>query len=214
MKAFDHTCEFCNEQLNFAESRIGKIYTNYFPNRVIKQTKHFFVVPTIGQIVPGSLLILPIWHYETFAQVPKQWLLELSTLISEIENTYFKDSTLLFEHGAKKSSNNSCGVYHAHIHLIPVKESIIVEDLLGTNISHSVTLQEAFKELESKSNYILSRDKNGDFYYSIGGDPNKEEFKSQYFRKWLVSRFASDRNWDWKRYDFIEKDILTILSPS
>ena len=80
------SCEFCSELKSFKESRVGKIYNNHVNNRIIKESENFFVIPTIGQIIPGSLLILPKEHFETFSQIPMNLITESFSLINFLTN--------------------------------------------------------------------------------------------------------------------------------
>jgi len=205
------SCEFCNELKSFEESRVGKIYKKYIDNRIIKQSDNFFVVPTIGQIIPGSLLILPKKHFETFAQIPINLIQESLSLINFFANDSVGKDFILWEHGATECTGSSCGVYHAHIHMIPVQKKIDPENLVGENAFEDASLERILLRLKNESNYILFKNIDNRFYYNLKENCNAERFQSQYFRKWLVSNFDLTREWDWKKYDYVESDLLTSL---
>lgn len=211
MNYYEETCEFCKEIKDFNSSRVGSIYERSISSRIIRQNEHFIVLPTIGQIVPKSLLLLPKKHYETFAQIETDILREGIAMLDEIENKLFTGGNILFEHGAKKCTSASCGVYHAHIHIVPIEGEINFEDLVGTNAILSPSIEHAFNDLKKEDNYIFFKNTNNRVYYNTIKQGNPDLFKSQYFRRWLSANFFPEKEWDWKKYNVIENDLLESL---
>ena len=66
-KNIDVTCDFCIEFHDFKKSKFAQIYGD--KRRIISSDKFFCVIPTIGQLFQGSLLILPKKHYCSFSEI-------------------------------------------------------------------------------------------------------------------------------------------------
>jgi len=207
----DKTCEFCTELIDFKTSRLGKIYLEKISSRIIKESEHFFVIPTIGQLLPGSLLILPKAHIETFAEIKTTLLPEALDIINELTISKNLSNYILWEHGAKKCSHASCGVFHAHIHLIPLPKKIIPSELLGKNAFVGKDLIDTLKKVAGQTNYIFFRNTDGKYYFNTEKNGEAILFQSQYFRKWLVHNFSIQREWDWKKYNHSEVDLLNAI---
>src|SRR5687767_8976601 len=60
-------CEFCAELRNPQASRFGVMYASLLTTRVVRETPSFVVLPTVGQMFAGSMLIIPREHVETLA---------------------------------------------------------------------------------------------------------------------------------------------------
>src|SRR5438094_806896 len=110
-------CEFCDELADPRSSRFGWIYAGKVHSRIIFNQDGFVVMPTLGQLFMGSLLILPSEHFETMAQLPASRVKSLVALLTQIERRMQPlGRPVLFEHGAKCSTGSGCGIYHAHMH--------------------------------------------------------------------------------------------------
>jgi diadenosine tetraphosphate (Ap4A) HIT family hydrolase len=202
-------CEFCLEFTNFPYSRIGKIYYSKIESRIIGSSENFVLLPTIGQIVPNSLLVIPKKHFETFSEIPYDQLEELQSFLAE--SVGLKEC-IFFEHGAKKISQSSCGVFHAHIHIIPLKHIRNIKSLVGNNALPAFNIEECFLNLREKNNYIIFKNIDGKYFYNFKENDSSELFTSQFFRKWLVQNYNKNIEWDWKKYNFVEEEVLNVVS--
>src|SRR5688572_7165034 len=112
------SCEFCTELTQDPNSRFKRLYSTQLPSRIIKRSDGFVVLPTLGQLFKGSLLVLPEEHVETFSSLSTEMLARLPDLLSELEvSTTRLGMPLIFEHGAKCFTGSGCGIYHAHMHI-------------------------------------------------------------------------------------------------
>ncbi len=205
-------CEFCNELTDFSSSRVGKIYAGHIENRIFAESENFVVMPTIGQIINGSLLILPRPHFETFSEIGNHLQLEAGSLIKKTGERYLKNAYLIFEHGAKKVTGSNCGVFHAHMHLVPFASEADMISLVGMNANSTLSLQNAWDELTYSNNYILASNSGGKVYYMQKNEVEKYRFSSQYFRKWLVEHGRTGKEWDWKKYNYVEQSLINTLA--
>lgn len=202
----EQSCEFCKE-IEKKPSYFSNIYSSILKERTLLETLNFWVAPTIGQITENSLLLLPKRHFETFAEVPSKYWPEIVDLLSIIEDAY-NTKMIYFEHGSKSHTGSSCGVYHAHIHIIPLNKPFDSQVLMGNNAQKKASIFECFNSLADADNYILLKDISGNYYYNTFSEENNHLFKSQYFRKWLANHIQGDVEWDWKKYNYIEQNLL------
>ena len=116
-KHIDEMKDTMKQTSKFAWARgEGRCPENLYYNEPIMETSEFLVVPSLGSIVPGWLLIVPKVDVARFSELPRQSLEKLETLLetlkAETENTFGR--AYLFEHGGHVGSKLSCGVDQAH----------------------------------------------------------------------------------------------------
>jgi diadenosine tetraphosphate (Ap4A) HIT family hydrolase len=114
-------CCFCAE-LAGRDTEFHELYPD-LDSRIVLETRSFVAMPSMGQLAPGHLLLMPRTHVASFGQLGP-------TLRAEAETVYRRLRAVLasrfsapvsFEHGSPPgSTNGGCGIVHAHIHLVPV----------------------------------------------------------------------------------------------
>lgn len=97
-------------------------------DQVLYETSHFVVVPTVGALVEGWLLIVTKQPYLCMGAVEEELLHELSRVkrhvFSVLRHCY--GDVAAFEHGPSKPGQGvGCGVDHAHLHVLPVSFPLI-----------------------------------------------------------------------------------------
>lgn len=206
-------CEFCNELVDPKSSRFGRIYAGKLSSRMVAKKSGLIAMPTMGQLFKGSLLVLPIQHIETMAQMPVSMVTTLMIFIAELENQLRPLGRLiLFEHGAKNRTGASCGIYHAHMHLWPVPKAISYKTLLPINAQQAGSLIEALQQLQETDHYLLFQDTSGKIaYYEPEEYPSQEIYNSQYFRRALAQYFRVNKPWDWRVYNYPESFVFDTL---
>jgi diadenosine tetraphosphate (Ap4A) HIT family hydrolase len=200
-EAYD-ACSFCEEVVG-AESISLPLVREFFATfgkntRVLLETEKFFVVPSLGALLPGHILVLPKSHYYSIGEIPDSDLSEFECLVQNIRlalsNVYGFCSA--FEHGCVEGAGKAGAcIDHAHLHLLP----------LSKNLQHQIDIRfgcgadiHSFSELRE----IVER--RVPYLYYEAPDGEARAYKafhapSQFFRQ-LV--FATDReagNWDWKQ---------------
>lgn len=94
--------------------------TAKFVDMIIYETEHFVVVPGLGPLAPGYLMIMTKPHYLSLAQIPKEWYAEYYEIekdISFILKTMYQKEVAFYEHGT--GPNGAVGlksIVHMHIH--------------------------------------------------------------------------------------------------
>jgi len=186
-------CCFC---LEFRNNEVdGEVLKKYsVTNRILFDNNQFVVLPSVSPIVENHLLVLPKMHINTMKQLSDRQKKMLFLLIKNITQL-FNGNYFIFEHGAFPVNGNTCGVDHAHIHILPIDEKLS-ETVIGfIKKSYSAKL---YKDLLSSLNdetempYLLyGNDKLG--MYSC----NNANFPSQFMRKALCD-ILGKKEWDWR----------------
>lgn len=203
-------CEFCRE-FEGHSPRLEGVYGTLLSTRIILKTDRFVVLPTLGQIFAGSLLILPIDHMDTFAQLTFDAKNELEELISNVVKRVSQyGHPIIFEHGATESTGGGCGIYHAHLHLVPAPEATMASTLFPEHQSRTTDIFSAWNKMRSASEYLLMS-AGGETLYS---DLSKttDNYPSQFFRRRITEHFHLSAPWDWRAYTKVEPALLATIA--
>ena len=185
-------CRFCHSLWGTDDSAIWDI--------PLVETANFVVLPSLGSLVEGWLLVVPKAHFIATAAYSIDLLHEHSHLISLVKGVQrdVYGPVWLFEHGPSSPSRSiGCGVDHAHVHLVPI----------------DCDLTEAAKAFLPQGVDFASADFNGcregweqglDYLYCEG--PSQEESRaavaqnlgSQIFRKAIATIQKRPEQFDWK----------------
>lgn len=205
------SCEFCNEFSDQNSVRFTKIYEGLANTRIVAKTDNFVAIPTLGQLFEGSLLILPVSHIESCAGISITLLDEFCALVDDalLFVTKYGDP-IFFEHGASECTGGGCGIYHAHLHIVPLPRQVEPVQLLPDYQSSVLTLKEALTALDKCCNYLLV----GNTQYTLSNDITSEtsRYPSQYFRRLLTEKFELNKSWDWRTYQQPEVDLLSTIN--
>jgi diadenosine tetraphosphate (Ap4A) HIT family hydrolase len=202
-------CEFCDELADAASSRFGRIYRGVLASRVVHASANFVVMPTLGQLFRGSLLLLPRRHFETVAGMPARYREELVELLPCLEQELQPlGAPVVFEHGAKAHTGRSCGIYHAHLHIVPVPRPVLAADIMPPGAQFTSDVRLALRAVARADSYLFFKDTAGLTGYALEGAP----CGSQYFRRELVKHFRLNSSWDWRDYTSPEPDLLASVN--
>lgn len=179
------------------------------------ETENFAVIPSLGSIVEGWLLIIPKKHYLSYGYLSSEELYkELDDLIVYVGSIVKKayGDFVIFENGAFCSDKLvGCGVDYAHIHIVPIKDDLI--DIIKTRYNKNYNWEQV-KSLGVSSTfvknsqpYLYYRNQVGCSY--ITTDPN---IPSQLFRKAIAYSRGIENEYDWKYHYFDENIDKTINS--
>lgn len=104
-------CKFCD----FDKTKIE--------NTIIEETDNFFVIPAIGSLVDGYILVITKKHLNSMANIiPENYdeynelLLKYREIFKKIYNKY----PITFEHGTPilNSNHKANSIVHAHTHIV------------------------------------------------------------------------------------------------
>ncbi len=93
-------------------------------NRLIIDTKNFFVVSGLGAFVPGYFLIITKKTYTSFAQLDDNELQEFNWLVKILNESLkikYNMRAALFEHGMCSCAG---GLDHAHVHMMTIPNEL------------------------------------------------------------------------------------------
>lgn len=178
-------------------------------DNIIFQTDKFFVVPSLGQIVEGYLLICTIEHYLGIAHLPEDYFTELEKVKRKVRRVVTKTYTspLFFEHGpVNQAKKGGCCVDHAHLHVVPVQ--VDIKDDIEDNFS--------LEEVQDLSNLKEFAKKDTPYFYYENQEEEKYKIPlsspvpSQYLRRLISAKIGKPEIWNWKQHPEIEKFKKTI----
>jgi len=192
---------------------IKKFQSIDFYNKKLYETENFVVIPSLGSIVEGWLLIIPKKEIISYGYLQSTTLYnELESLIDHIGSFVKKlyGDFVVFENGTYcQNKLIGCGVDYAHIHIVPTEYNLI------NIIESKFEIYYDWKQVDSikeSANYI----KNNQPYLYYRNQQNKpfittsENIPSQLFRRALASTMGVEDEYDWKNNSFTENIYKTI----
>ena len=204
--ARDPACPFCAEIQDPLDWAHASAYNHQ--SRLTAPSASLRILPTLGQIVPGSLLLLPVRHVERYADLAPslraEALLAARAAIAGFETR--GTGWVMFEHGARSSGGGSCGLYHAHLHLVPIGSPPTAEELLprGQEISG---LGDGWDSVETTDDYLICASSDGGARFLSVGPAERAAYPSQFFRRQLHSLLGLKGPWDWREFEQPEPAI-------
>jgi ATP adenylyltransferase len=107
---------------NFFESK--------YYNKPIIESENFLVIPSLGSLIEGWLLIVPKKYHLNISQLSLADMVELEMVIAELGRRFLsmvsKDQFVIFEHGPTlENSVAGCGVDYAHLHWVPTNFDLL-----------------------------------------------------------------------------------------
>ena len=186
-------CIFCD----IDESKIE--YT------IIEETKYFYILPTLGSLVDGYVLIVTKRHINSMSELNYNELEEYKTIIAKYQklfNKIYNKTPTVFEHGTpnQNSKMKANSVTHAHTHIVNINFKNEKEILEKYNFKEINNL----KEIETNKNYIKYIYNNK--IYITYNFPSV----SQLMRILIAEELNYKDKFDWKKERFDENIISTI----
>lgn len=190
-------CRICDalDEKNHASSRTY--------NKHLKETKTFVVLPALGALMPGHVMVVTKEHLLNFATLSADAKQEYESLISEIREMPFYASTNILEaeHGSSTNESGGACITHAHINIFPSYGAYLHKFDAELKVKY---IECDYKRLsKSDAPYLYLRNNRFSCCFDAYGTT------SQYIRKRLTS-FEGRTNWDWKedpRIDYVEQTI-------
>ena len=168
-------------------------------------------MPSLGQIVEGYLLVLPCRHSKALGDLNVVDVNELATISQRVGDILTKEygPYVLFEHGTRTEGVGGCGIYHAHLHAVPLDTISGTFDPVGAlkarfRYQEMTSLREINKRTASLSCYLFYQDSEARGYlFDTGPLP------SQYVRK-LLAEATGENVWNWRDVGREERLLATI----
>ena len=205
-------CEFCDEFSGGVNNGFYARYQDCPETRFVHSTENFCVFPSVGQLVDGYLLVVPKDHYGTFDELPTQLVAELADTSERVRAVLSKiyGPCISYEHGARGPLNGGCGIYHAHLHVVPLTKVTDPIHALKLRFPHVelTHMNEMSKRGAGLSSYLFYQDSKARLYlFDTGPLP------SQYMRKLLADSLGI-QDWDWRSAGREERLLATIRQLS
>lgn len=177
----------------------------------IAESESFVVLPSLGSLVEGWLLLVPKDHYICMGALPDALLQELvavkSEMAAQIESQY--GSLCAFEHGPGEVQRAvGCGVDHAHLHLVPIDFSLLeaARPFLPADATWSAaSLNDCRHEYLKGLDYLYFEQPLGSGYISV-----HRSFGSQVFRKAISMKLGVPEQYSWREHPQLELTSRTI----
>ena len=169
---------------------------------VLYSDGNFIIAPTLGSLVPLWLLFIPKRPFLNFAQVATDYGCSPITTVTSILSRQFnyERNFVWFEHGAATTGSvtGSCGVDHAHIHVILEPEftfeSLRLAVMSMSNHSwRTVTPETSYHNHNWRQEYLVFGDKKTAFWADLASPP-----VSQFFRKAISRIVGRSSEWNYR----------------
>lgn len=177
-------------------------------DREVAATEDFVVLPTLGSLVPGWLLVVPrraMPNLSFLTNVERSALEDLTRLLS-VQTKSFASKVFYFEHGGFAGSSVSCGVDQAHLHIVPLPFDLIAAAKMRREVRwlETSSLQSSSGELRD-TEYLLV---GSEGQQTLIGQPLQPT--SQWFRKLIASQLGRPDEWDYREYPAL--DVMDITA--
>ncbi|KAA6344188.1 hypothetical protein EZS27_008159 [termite gut metagenome] len=192
---------------------IKKFHSIEFYNKRLYETENFVVIPSLGSIVEGWLLIVPKKYFISYGYIQLVPLYDELELLIDYIGSFVKKiygDFVVFENGAYcQNKLVGCGVDYAHIHIVPTTYNLI------NIIENEFEIYYDWKQIDTikkSANYICN-DQPYLYYRSQQNESfitTNENIPSQLFRKALALAMGVRDEYDWKNNPFTENIYKTI----
>ena len=166
--------------------------------RVVLDSESFAAVPSLGPLAEGHLLLCPRPHLPSAAALPQtlhgEYESVKATLAARLTDTYGAP-VHVFEHGMAASGGRTlCTVDHAHVHLVPLPESLGCLGLTGPEWVEFDGSIESLTGLTRGSEYVMYAPPQGRAVVCVDA---AGAFESQFMRR-AIARALGSNTWDWR----------------
>ena len=201
-------CEIANHK-GFASTELYNQFVEKPVDVIIYESENFYVIPELGSLVKGYLMIVPKKHFLSVAQFPKEYFSEYNEVCRDIEqillNSFNGNVVTFMEHGSGPSGKTSHkkSIVHAHTH-------VVVDFTLKEEYKNMVALKECKDiTLASKTHYF-SYQEGSDGKLLVTMDPLvyvQRQFPRQVMAKELG---LAPGQYNWRENDFKEVTDTTL----
>jgi diadenosine tetraphosphate (Ap4A) HIT family hydrolase len=160
---------------------------------------------SVGALVPGWTLICPIEHKLNMGEhyrTTEFW--EFASQVEEVVRNRY-GSTRVFEHGARATDSlTSCGIGHAHLHLVPLVFPLTIEALrFDPDKSWQPCSASQIEERTGGREYLFVSDQ-FEAKETKGLLCVLSEGTSQFFRRVIARRIGLNNFYDYRQYPMMD----------
>jgi len=172
-----------------------------YVRRVAIESAHFAVLPSLGPLAPGHVLLCSKDHYKSFAAVPAdldEEFEEIKRMLAARLEQEFGSAVHFFEHGsAPKDSRIICTVDHAHLHCVPA--DIEIWPMLSSFDEEWVSVAPFLTDMRlavAQREYLYYESPNG--LAAIATSQSRRGFESQIMRRTFSQALGRPDQWNWR----------------
>lgn len=171
----------------------------------------FIAVASIGALVEGWTLIIPKTHQLSMRNVYGRSLFAdlVESVLPALVHRY--GPLIAFEHGAnKEGSITACGTDHAHLHLVPLGESLLLE-LQNSGLRWIQCHASEIASVSGRHEYLFysELDAKGVWQDPVGYLHILENPISQFFRRLIAKRRGKVEVSDYRRFPHLNAAMQT-----
>lgn len=182
-------------------------FCDYNPkSEIIAETKNFYLVPSVGQIVEGYVLLCSKKHIFGMADLKKDEIVELKIFLKKIRESINEvyGPTVVWEHGSTICAKQIGGcLNHAHFNIFPIKKHLVKKLDDSFNIKKIDDIS-SIGGVKGSYIFLIDDDEKKYILQTNGVTP------SQYFRKIVAKELRMEEKWDWRTY-IGEKEFVSTI---
>lgn len=184
---------------------------NEFWSRPLFESPNFVVLPSLGSLVEGWVLIVPKEHFISMGALSPDLLCEMDQVKTDVIGTLGRKYGELcaFEHGPCAANRKvGCGVDHAHLHIVPLDFDLVsaARPFMPPEAEWlDATWESCRAAFEKGQDYLYVEQPLG-----IGRISVHLSFGSQILRKAVAARLGVSEQFSWREYPQIEVVARTI----
>ena len=199
-------CSFCNDI---------SVDSPSLWNRPLFESLNFVVIPSLGALIEGWLLIVSKTHFICAAAFPDHMVAELESLKSNVceavRSRY--GNAIVFEHGpASDSRPVGCGVDHAHLHVVPISHDLtapVLALLPSAAVWQGGDLSACRAAFRSGFDYLYLEQAPHDPKILVWANVG-----SQLFRRAIASQLGVPEEYNWREHPRRESAVSTAAAFS
>ncbi len=129
----------------------------------IMSYRDFTLIPALAPVQPGHILLCTKSHVTRMSALPPHSVNDLELFARKIQiylYDYHKLPSVLFEHGySNEHTENSCGIIHFHMHVVPLPETVYQEllDIIFADLPFIVKTDKLVDNILNREEYIFGK---------------------------------------------------------
>jgi ATP adenylyltransferase len=181
-------------------------------NEPLWESPNFVVIPSLGALVEGWVLIVTKQHAIAMGALSDPLLSELNNLKWQVAGAlseHYNSSVCVFEHGpSQEGCRLGCGVDHAHMHIVPIEFDL--RRAVGPYMPHRTEWRPAHlldcrAAFESSTGYLYFEQPIG-----FGQIATAADFESQLFRRAIATTIGLAEQFRWREHPQLRNVEATI----
>jgi diadenosine tetraphosphate (Ap4A) HIT family hydrolase len=208
-------CQLCAEiSGDPSNDLLARLLGGPYRRWVLADIGRLAILPSVGPLVPGHLLICPRDHVIRFASLDAAGngnLYEAKELVREALGRAYGVPVQFFEHGSSaRGERVPCTVEHAHLHAVPLPDIAHALPTGSTWSSISPTLAD-LRAFVGDSEYLYYEGSTGGTFAArdLGSG-----FPSQLLRRAFAEQVELADEWNWREHPRVSQVRKTIVDLS